>query len=293
MLFKCNLFDYNSVYDINSGKGGGYRIMRYRKFLVFALCLVIMAGATGCKKSDNATVDTDNSVTSTTEAMETEVVKKPKIHLEDYNLRVLQDADLDFMIIADNADKVAFTEEDIIMPDGTSGEPMIIETDNGDYEVIIFGVVGNAGRYSLTIPGRCFSSTTEGDAEDLIVPFCIDNKNISDKVRLTCTPSSVEVENGGTLTCLLEYTGDIASYNLGDISVTCNGFTADVNVSLSETSNVHMLVLSNIQGEVGAENLNFNICEGTAYDADNKPCNEYIVDINIVDEVQDTDITIY
>ena len=64
-------------------------------------------------------------------------------------------------------------------------------------------------------------------------------------------------------------------------------------MTLSETSNVHMLVLSNIQGAVGAENLNFSICEGTAYDSDNKPCNEYIVDINIVNEVPGTDITIY
>ena len=270
--------------------------MKFRKAMAWVFSIVMAVGVlTGCNKSEENGTEGSNgeTVISTVAETQEESVNKPRIYLEDYNLRVIQGADLDFMVVSENVDTVEFTETDIVLPEGVFGEPMIVDTDTGDYEILVFGIDGKAGRYELTIPGKCFKSTTEGEAEDLVVPFSIDNKNISDKVKLTCTPSAKVVENDGTISCLLEYEGDIASYNLGNISVTCHGFTADVNVSLSETSDTHMLVLSNIVRGTEGEPTYFDICEGTVYDSENKPCNEFIVDIDIVDELNETEVTIY
>ena len=62
-------------------------------------------------------------------------------------------------------------------------------------------------------------------------------------------PSSTEVEEGGSITFKLTFSGDVANISLRDSAIKLEGFTA--TKTFSGTGNVRMVTLSNIQG-VGA-----------------------------------------
>lgn len=198
-----------------------------------------------------------------------------QMHIKESNIRGKLGGEAVFTVMLPERVTGEITESDIIFPKELTGTPLIMPTDTGDIEVMLLNIAGVTGKHYITIRGEAL-----GAVEDLYVPIELDNGNISDMVTLSCVPSTTSVTEGGMLTGLLSYEGIVGEMNLGKISITPVGFTADIDVSVSSGSS-HMLTLTNIHKEEGATETYLEICEGTAYDLNNAPCNGCRVDIII------------
>lgn len=245
--------------------------MRKHKQVLSLLLTLLMV--TGCGSNS------DNDETGVLESNESAVtLSETEIFLKDYDIRGKVGGEAIFTIMMPEGVTSTLTNSDIIYPEGVSGDAMIMETVDGDIEVMLYNLSGPAGQYTLIIKGTAFTGVEP--VADIYVPLALDNSYLSDIVTLNCVPSSTVIEAGGMLTGLLNYSGEVESYNLGNISVTLNGFTADIDVTLSQSSS-QMLTLTNIQPIEGVTDTYFEICEGTAYDKNKAPCNDCRVDIVI------------
>lgn len=240
--------------------------MKYSNIIGIALLGLLL---TGCRDADIDEV----TVPTVSETVIETVELSSNSFVQNYDISGKSEGEITFTITKRGISTLK--DEYFIFPDTLTADTMVFELDNGDIEVMLYNIQAMPGKHILTLSGKEFNNGIE-----LEVPITIVSSYHSDLVHMSCVPSTTIIKNGGMLTGLLNYDGEVAEYNLGNISVTLHGFTADIEVTKSSGSS-HMLVLKNVVKTGESERTYFDICEGTAFDIEGNMCNGCEIDITI------------